>query len=292
MNASKDLVHILKLLDDDSASVRIHVWEKLQANLSAWEPAIRARLSEIPEVSRQKILDLLGNRARTGFRGAWLNWRQLPEAMPKLESALSGLSLFLSGTGTEGKVPKHPELESLLDHLAQDFRDTGFGMDAESLAEYLFTHRGFCGATSGYYDPANSDLVQVIQKRQGIPITLACIFMLVGYRLGLEIHGCDVPEHFLTRAREGQRDIIIDCFDGGKILDERRLGQLEMKYAPDFAQLLYTPASPEAIIARVLRNLINAYHLAGNKEASEFIWTLADDLRGDSLSADDSDTLV
>jgi hypothetical protein len=81
MNQSKDLVHILKLLDDDSALVRDHVWEKLQANLPAWEPAIRARLGDLPAASRQKIMDLLGNRARTGFRGAWLHWRHLPEDM-------------------------------------------------------------------------------------------------------------------------------------------------------------------------------------------------------------------
>jgi regulator of sirC expression with transglutaminase-like and TPR domain len=116
--------------------------------------------------------------------------------------------------------------------------------------------------------------------------------MLVGFRLGLEIHGCDVPEHFLTRAREGNRDIIIDCFDGGRTLDENRLGQLEKKYAPDFAQLLYLPATPEAIIARVLRNLINAYHLAGDKAASEFIWTLADDLRGNGQDEDAPENLV
>ncbi len=207
--------------------------------------------------------------------------------MEKLEAALSGLSFYLSGVGFTGSRPLHPELANLLDGLAQDFRDSGAEPVPSALAEFLFSERGFRGAESDYYDPGNSDLVQVIEKGRGIPITLASIFMLVGHRLGLSIQGCDVPEHFLTRAQEGDQDIIIDCFDGGRILDRDRLAQLELKYAPDFSRLLRSTASPEAIVARVLRNLINAYHLSGNKQASEFMWTLADDLRVDREGPED-----
>lgn len=287
MFENRDLVHILKLLDDESPKVRGHVWEKLEANLSAWEPDIRARLEDIPAPSRKKILDMIADRARNGFRGAWLGWRDLSDDMEKLEAALSGLSVYLSGLGFSGTVPMHPELAPLLDGLAQDFRETGAEAVPSALADFLFTGRGLRGADADYYDPGNSDLVQVIEKGRGIPITLASVFMLVGHRLGLAIHGCDVPEHFLTRAQEGGGDVIIDCFDGGKILDRDRLAQLELKYAPDFSRLLRSKASPEAIVARVLRNLINAYHLSGDKQASEFMWTLADDLRVDREGPED-----
>ena len=165
--------------------------------------------------------------------------------------------------------------------MARAFLADGGTPSAVSLAAYLFRDQGFKGAENDYYDPGNSDLVQVIERRQGIPISLACVFMLVGHRLGLAIHGCDVPEHFLTRADEAGRDCIIDCFDGGRIVEGERLALLERKYAPDFAKLVRSPASPEAIVARVLRNLINAYHLAGDRQASQFMFSLAEDLRGD-----------
>lgn len=286
MSENKDLVHILKLLDDESPLVRTRVWEKLEANLPAWEQDIRARLEDIPAPSRKKVLDLMADRARSGFRGAWLGWRELSDDMEKLEAALSALSLYLSGARNPGSVPLHPELAPLLDGLAQEFRDTGAEVGPGALADFLFTERGLRGADTEYYDPGNSDLVQVIEKGRGIPITLACVFMLVGHRLGLVIYGCDVPEHFLTRSLDGDRDVIIDCFDGGKVLERDRLAQLEMKYAPDFSRLLRSTASPEAIVARVLRNLINAYHLSGNKQASEFMWSLADDLRVDREGAE------
>jgi hypothetical protein len=341
MAEDKDLVHILRLLDDESPRVRDRVWGELEANLPAWEAGIRARLEEIPSGPRRKLLDLLSSRERKGFRAAWLRWRDMPTDMEKLEAALSGLSWYLaeerlraarSGrlppgepdgaraseaeagsaatgdnphyrenvdyhaifesdedagrspsngrNGAEGLVPRHPGLGEQLDGLAAEFRRSGSPMSPTALARFLFTEKGLRGAEGDYYNPANSDLAQVIASSQGIPITLACVFMLVGHRLGFAVHGCDVPEHFLTRVREDGRDVVIDCFDGGKVLEPEKLSQLERKYAPEFTRLLKSKAEPEAIVARVLRNLINAYHLAGERQASQFMWSLAEDLRG------------
>ncbi|HKP96679.1 MAG TPA: transglutaminase-like domain-containing protein [Fibrobacteria bacterium] len=337
MAEDKDLVHILKLLDDESPRVRDRVWEKLEANLPAWEAGIRARLGGLPSGPRRKLMDLLSGRARKGFRSSWLRWRGFAGDMEKLEAALSGLSWYLAadrsrrergtradapsfpddreeeenhrenvdyradfgpiegsgsaeGTGEgrsgdpEGNLdmsPRHPELAAMLDGLALEFRLSGGPMRPTSLARFLFSEKGFKGAENDYYNPDNSDLVRVIEKGQGIPISLACVFMLVGHRLGFGISGCDVPEHFLTRASEEGKDVIIDCFDGGRVLEADRLALLERKYAPEFSRLLKSAASPEAIVARVLRNLINAYHLAGERQASQFMWSLAEDLRGE-----------
>jgi hypothetical protein len=301
MAEDKDLVHILRLLDDESPKVRDHVWEKVASNLPAWEAGIRARLDDMPGELRRKLTELLSGNARKGFRNNWLRWRELPSDMDKLEAALSGLSWFLAGErarkdgdGSAGENggfgnlevthesgPRHPGLAAMLDGLASDFRLSGEPMRPTALARFLFIQKGFKGAEQDYYNPGNSDLVHVIEKGQGIPISLACIYMLVGHRLGFEISGCDVPEHFLTRALEEGQDVIIDCFDGGKVLDADRLSQLERKYAPEFNRLLRAAAQPEAIVARVLRNLINAYHLAGERRASQFMWSLAEDLRGE-----------
>jgi hypothetical protein len=304
MAEDKNLIHILRLLDDDSPKVRHHVWERLEANLPAWEADIRARLPQLPDAPRRRLEDLLSGRARRGFRRAWLRWRELPGDMEKLEAALAGLSWYLAEDragrkragesdapvqrdrraplpADAGPVPRHPALAPLLDGLAEAYRAEAAGApSASGLAAFLFSAQGIRGAENEYYDPGNSDLVQVIERRRGIPISLACVFMLVGHRLGLPIFGCDVPEHFLTRAPEAGRDLIIDCFDGGKILDEATLARLESKYAPAFARLLRAPAGPEAIVARVLRNLINAYHLSGDRQASQFMFSLAEDLRG------------
>jgi hypothetical protein len=303
MPADKNLAPILKLLDDESPMVRRRVWEQLESNLPAWEGEIRARLAELPGATRRRLEELLAGRARRGFRGSWLRWRELPGDMEKLEAALAALSWYLAedragrkrsgdgdapvnherrapARGEAGQAPRHPALGPMLDALAGAYRAEAGAPSPRRLAAFLFSAQGFRGAEAEYYDPGNSDLVRVIERRRGIPISLACVFMLVGHRLGLSIHGCDVPEHFLTRASEDGRDLIIDCFDGGKVLEDDSLAQLERRYAPSFARLLHAPAAPEAIVARVLRNLINAYHLAGDRQASQFMFTLAEDLRG------------
>jgi hypothetical protein len=278
MASEKDLGHLLKLLDDDSAIIRDKVWHALAANLPAWREPMLRRMEELPDSARKRLEDLLGQKSREGFRSEWIRWRDLPDETSRLEAALSGLSAWLSGAAWAGS-PDSP-LGARLDDLARDFRATGAPIAASRLALFLFSDKGLRGAETDYYEPRNSDLVRVLETGRGIPISLACIFILTARRLGLKVEGCDVPEHFLTRAQENGRELIIDCYDGGKVLDSVRLAQLELKYAPDFTRLLGTPASAQSIVARVLRNLINAYHLAGDREASEFMWALAEDLRG------------
>lgn len=278
MPSEKDLAHLLKLLDDDSPAIRDKVWKALAASLPELREPLQRRLHELSAAARLRVEDLLAEKSREEFRARWFRWRDLPDENRKLESALSGLSGFLSGIAWTGA--DEPALGARLDALAEEFRSAGGPITARAFAQFLFVDKGMRGAEADYYEPRNSDLLHVIEKAQGIPISLACVFILAGSRLGLGIEGCDVPEHFLTRAREGGQDIVIDCYDGGKVLGPDRLAQLERKYAPDFMRLLRAPASAEAIVARVLRNLINAYHLAGNRAASEFMWTLAEDLRG------------
>lgn len=283
----RQFASILKLLDDDSPKVRDKVWDLLASNLPAWEGRLREALEGLPAGPRKRLQDLLTEREKETFRSTWVEWKKLPDELDRLEAALAALSGFLSRNagvhpGRPGTGPADaPSLSSLLDGLAREFRDSREINIPSRLARFLFSTKGLCGADNDYYDPRNSDLVQVIRTGRGIPISLACIFMLVGRRCGLAISGCDVPEHFLTRAEEGGETVIIDCYDAGRLLGKDRLSQLEKKYAPDFTRILRTRATTESMVARVLRNLINAFHLAGSKGTSEFMWALAEDLRGE-----------
>lgn len=276
----KQLSSILKLLDDDSPKIRDKVWDLLAVNLPAWERPLREALAGLPPGPRKRLKELLVDREKETFRVSWGEWRNLPDELDRLEAALTALSSYLS-RNADPEGADVPTLAQLLDSLAREFRASGEILIPSRLSRFLFHTKGLRGADNDYYDPRNSDLIHVIRSGRGIPISLACIFMLVGRRLGLTIAGCDVPEHFLTRAEEGGETVIIDCYDAGRVLGRDRLSQLEKKYAPDFTRILRISATAESMVARVLRNLINAFHLAGSKSASEFMWTLAEDLRGD-----------
>lgn len=134
----------------------------------------------------------------------------------------------------------------------------------------LFEEEGFSGNHAHYDDFRNSLLNVVLERRLGIPITLALVYMEVARRGGDRVHGVAFPGHFLMRvpARIGSRDeddVIIDPFDGGAELDEadcRRLLARHLGPATDdapFDPALLRPCTPRQMLARILNNLKRTY---------------------------------
>ena len=141
------------------------------------------------------------------------------------------------------------------------------------LNRFLFEELGFSGNTDSYYDPRNSYLNEVIDRRTGIPITLAVLYMALGRRIGLPLDGVSFPGHFLVRLRLRRGMLILDAFEGGAPLSEDDLRQRLQRVIPKgvadkvpVAELpleqFLEPASTRQILARVLRNLKGIYREA------------------------------
>ncbi len=132
-----------------------------------------------------------------------------------------------------------------------------------TLGEYLFQDLGFKGDLQTFNDPRNSFLNEVLKRRCGIPITLSVLYMEVGRRLGLPVHGISFPGHFLVKVEVDGVDRIIDPFSGGAGLDhaelERRLEHVATPKEKWNLEQLLMPASKREILARMLRNLKNIY---------------------------------
>jgi regulator of sirC expression with transglutaminase-like and TPR domain len=88
----------------------------------------------------------------------------------------------------------------------------------QGLCRYLFHEMGFRGNLAEYYDPRNSYFNQVLERRLGIPISLSAVTMAVGQRAGLTIAGIGLPGHFVVKASDGGDEILLDPFNGGRIL--------------------------------------------------------------------------
>jgi regulator of sirC expression with transglutaminase-like and TPR domain len=86
------------------------------------------------------------------------------------------------------------------------------------LCRYLFHEMGFHGNKETYYDPRNSYLNQVIDRRTGIPISLAAVAEAIGSRVGLSVVGVGLPGHFVAKAMEGGQEVVFDPFHGGRLL--------------------------------------------------------------------------
>ena len=88
------------------------------------------------------------------------------------------------------------------------------------LREFLFDEEGFRGNADDYYDPANSCMNQVLERKLGIQITLSVLMMEVARRVGLRVYGIGLPGHFVVSALVGTESVLLDPFDGGALLTQ------------------------------------------------------------------------
>jgi regulator of sirC expression with transglutaminase-like and TPR domain len=178
----------------------------------------------------------------------------------------------------------HPALSpeptlAALDTLADGVRARLSALDpparrASVLARYLFDECGYRGNSDDYYDPRNSFLNDVLERRTGIPITLAVVLIEVGARVGIELQGVGFPGHFLVRVPGCTDDHLLDPFFGGRPIayDELR-DRLRAFYAASggpaggnlqraLPQALQSTGSL-GILSRMLGNLLAIYRDRG-----------------------------
>jgi regulator of sirC expression with transglutaminase-like and TPR domain len=126
----------------------------------------------------------------------------------------------------------------------------------------LFVEEGYRGNSEDYYDPENSYLNRVIDRKTGIPISLSVLYAAIAERVGLDLAGVNLPAHFLLRAEDGDATLFIDAFGEGALLDragcERRIsGRLGQHVTLTEGQL--APCGPALVVSRLLRNLKAIY---------------------------------
>jgi regulator of sirC expression with transglutaminase-like and TPR domain len=127
----------------------------------------------------------------------------------------------------------------------------------DGLRALLFRDLGFGGNPADYYDPANSFLDDVIERRVGIPITLAIVMMEVGRRIGVPLWGVSMPGHFLVRDKVDP-DVFVDPFARGRVLDrDGCAARFHSVQGPGavFDDAFLEPVGARAILTRMLANL-------------------------------------
>jgi regulator of sirC expression with transglutaminase-like and TPR domain len=128
-----------------------------------------------------------------------------------------------------------------------------------AVSRFLYDEQGFTGNREHYDDPRNSFLNEVLDRRTGIPITLAVVYIEVARRAGLRVEGINFPGHFLVRASE---EIIIDPFHEGALVAEHDCrALLNQHVGPEaaFDRSLLEPATRRQIVTRMLVNLKRSY---------------------------------
>ena len=154
-----------------------------------------------------------------------------------------------------------------LEQIASEARNTATALTDPSdiilaINSVLFLEYGYHGNKQSYYDPRNSYLNQVIDRRTGIPITLSIIYMAVADRIGFRIIGVGMPGHFLVKHAGPSGEIYIDPFNRGRLMDAAGCAKLvedisgaKLELRPEHLSAV----SKKQILTRMLANLVGIY---------------------------------
>ncbi len=154
--------------------------------------------------------------------------------------------------------PSLAHLNELASQLGDRIRNFNDGRDfVEAAQRYLFNELGFHGNEDDYFDPLNSCLNQVLERRTGIPVTLSVMYMEIARRLAMPVFGIGLPRHFVIQFDDGNYATYIDPYHGGRTITPRECFMLAGAKVAD--PTLLRRVSKKDIIRRMIQNLQSGY---------------------------------
>jgi regulator of sirC expression with transglutaminase-like and TPR domain len=155
---------------------------------------------------------------------------------------------------------------------------------AAALAELLAGEFGYAGDTDTYDDPANANLIRVIERRRGLPVALGVIWLHAARAAGWGTHGVDFPGHFLVALEGHKNQVVVDVFNGGLVMSARELRALLKRVEGEKAELrpgLLQPMSTRRVLLRLQNNImtrrLEAGDLRGGLRCTEDMLLIAPD---------------
>ena len=249
---------LVSLLADDDQKVLHAVWEHL---LEVGPPAL-AYLKEASEDPDPKT------RVRARHVMSRIALEDLELKFQSLAALDDGSFSLEDGVFTVARI-EYPDLDradfgARLDRHANVLRERFRGKRrpdeiVRALNRYLFDELKFTGNSSDYYNPDNSYLNRVLERRTGIPISLCALYLLISERLGLPVKGIGLPGHFLVKYEVPGVEIYIDPYNGGTLLTRRDCVQYLTGAGYYLKEEYIAPSSSRDIVIRMLRNLMLIY---------------------------------
>ncbi|PZD70682.1 hypothetical protein C1752_10197 [Acaryochloris thomasi RCC1774] len=197
---------------------------------------------------------------------------EFPQARQRLHQLIQSSTFDLAEAALCIAQEEYPDLEietylTTLDSMAAEIRtrlpDVAYPLRViQAINSYLFDELGYVGNQKNYYDPRNSFLNDVINRRMGIPLTLSLVYLEIARRIDFPMVGVNFPGHFLIRPERDDIDFHVDPFNRGDVLFaqdcENRLMQLYGQPLELEARFIQT-VTPQQFLTRMLMNLKQIY---------------------------------
>jgi len=262
---------LVKLLGDDDPAIYHAIRAKILSYGEAASDWLRPHtLSSDPAV-RRRVQEIVHHLARQAADNRFLSFCVSQGEDLDLEEG----TWFLAQT-------QYPEInmaayQALFDSYANDLRERiDFGAGPEmilaAINRYLYSELEYSGNEDSYYDPDNSYLNRVVDRRTGNPISLCVVYLFVARRLRLPVAGIGMPGHFLVRFQSSSEgEIFIDAFNRGKLLNKADCIKYLLHTTYGFQETHLAPVSPRRILLRACSNLHQIYtQLSLEEEAARF----------------------
>jgi regulator of sirC expression with transglutaminase-like and TPR domain len=253
-----ELTALLKLLEDPNDATRARV----EQSLAVLDPLVLDQLRDArdrmaPDVAR-RIEELAFFIPRRGALEDLASLVEAGGAQVDLEAGLWCLARFRDPDLVT--APYTRELERLSEAVRSRIRRVEPSVPTlKGFVQVLFQDEGFRGDVNSYYDPDNSFMHKVLERRRGIPVTLSALCLLVGHRVGLPIEGIGLPGHFVCRLGSGEQGVYFDPFNDGRLLTLQGCVELCHEAGFSFTETCLEPPSNREILMRMVRNLHDIY---------------------------------
>lgn len=253
---------LVQLLEDPDEQVHSAVRARLQELGRPALPALRSARDQVDPPIDQELDRLVRDIHLGGVIDAWHVLMDAENA--DLERGVFLLALYRYPTVDISSY------QDTLDAFANEVRprvEKGSGAErALVLADYLTESLGFRGNREHYYDPANSYLNRVLDRKRGIPISLAVVYLLLADRLDVPVCGVDMPVHFLVKYPKTGDDLYLDLFNGGDVVSKESCVRFLLEAGIRPRPAFFRCASARTILLRMVRNLLGIAEEANRKQ--------------------------
>ncbi len=262
MRTEGELRALVSLLADEQEAVARAAWDELLAAGAAAVPFLDAAFDDPDPRLRGRARALLEELRIAAVEE---QWRRLARQDDEAIGLEEGCLLLAALGGAEGR---ERAVASFLDAVAGSVRAHMPSVGGlRAMGDVLFENLRF--RPGDLTNPEHHFLPSVLERRRGVPIALAAVYILVGQRVGLPVYGVAMPDHFLALYAQADQPAYVDCSNRGQVYRHETLSRLLHRRGVVAPDRVLAPCSTRVILYRMLNNLERLYTRVGQERLVE-----------------------
>jgi regulator of sirC expression with transglutaminase-like and TPR domain len=249
---------LFRLLSDEDPGTLSLVKQQLIDQGQGSVPQLESWLKEVQSTPAERhILDVLNFLKHGHCHTDFLDFCTKISSGEEFDLEEASFLLAATEYAAVDMSPHRATLDDIANEIRIQMKREGYSSEMKAISYILHEKFRFRGNRDRYYEADNTYINRVLERRVGVPITLSLIYMLVGKRLDVPIHGVALPGHFIISLK-GQ---YFDPFNHGRLLNEDACKQMVESRGQEFRPEQLNQATSLQVLSRMLMNLARVYEI-------------------------------